>query len=90
MLVSKIDLRSSPPLQYEAALSCWRPNEPVVNGGVNEATGWVSFQCNIGRGDGPANECIDCRQASKFLSGVMPLTLRVNAFAKALRSLGGC
>ena len=50
-LVSKIDLLLL--LLKMKRLCFWRPNEPVVNGGVNEAAGWVFFQCNIGRGDEP-------------------------------------
>ena len=26
----------------------WRPNEPVVNGGVNEAAEWVFFRAILG------------------------------------------
>ena len=57
-----------PPPQDEAALS-WRPHEPVVNGGVNEATGWVFFQCNMywaGRDEPTGGR----RQASTFGSEV--------------------
>ena len=49
----KIGLPPPPPALF------WRPNEPVVNGGVNEAAEWVFFQCtHWGRGaagDGPTS-----------------------------------